>query len=288
MSLNRCSWVEGNVPNDAVGELMSLINGYNYVGGNPVNRRDHSGMCWVNSSASPSQQSQCYDAWRGYTDLITNTYTQSWPRDVQVLVSQEALYWGNLPYGEFVSQWNSSIPPASTDPGGQVLGIGLPIAGGVSQADSPLPGPADLMAVLAGLCVVGIAVIASTNAVTLPLRPSYSFSGQIYEYRLTGFDAKVGTLAEHLAKVLDREIAGYPRPDPNPENRATRVWCVTIKRVIEEIDNADYSERQLNRDLEAAGISSDTWNIIKKAVKAAATTCEDHWGDFTGGSLAAG
>src|SRR5690606_36826343 len=58
------------------------------------------------------------------------------------------------------------------------------------------------------------------------------------EFRLTGFDRKVGTLAEHLAKVLDREIAGYPRPDPNPENRATRVWCVTIRRVLEEIDKA--------------------------------------------------
>lgn len=106
------------------------------------------------------------------------------------------------------------------------------------------------------------------------------------EFRLTGFDRKVGTLAEHLAKVLDREIAGYPRPDPNPENRATRVWCVTIRRVLEEIDKAGYSEKQLNRDLEAIGISKETWDIIKDAVKDAAKVCDDHWGNFTGGSLA--
>ncbi|MEO8391661.1 MAG: hypothetical protein ABI700_01590 [Chloroflexota bacterium] len=35
-------WI--NQINGAVGELLSLINGYNYVGGNPVTRRDPSGM----------------------------------------------------------------------------------------------------------------------------------------------------------------------------------------------------------------------------------------------------
>jgi hypothetical protein len=214
---NSC-WVKQGI--DAVGELLSLINGYNYVGGNPVNRRDPSGMCWLNNSASPEQQSQCGTAWRQYTNNITNVYTQSWPRDVQVLVSQEALYWGNLPYGEFVSQWNSSRRPASTDPGGDVLRSSLPVLGGISFAN-PAPGPEDLIAI-GGLCIAGIwAIAANAGAVTLPLRQIYNFSGQTYEFRLAGFDKKVGTLAEHLAKVLDRIIEGYPRPDPNPENRAT-------------------------------------------------------------------
>jgi len=133
-------------------------------------------MCWVNSSASQNQQSQCSDAWRGYTNLITSTYTQDWPRDVQILVSQEALYWGNLSYGEFVSQWNSSRPPANNDPSGQILGTGLLVAGGVSQADTPLPGPADLLALGIAVCAVGLAALANTGTLTLPLRQTYYFS----------------------------------------------------------------------------------------------------------------
>jgi len=37
MSLNGYLYVEGNVPNGAVGELLGLINGYSYANGNPVN-----------------------------------------------------------------------------------------------------------------------------------------------------------------------------------------------------------------------------------------------------------
>lgn len=155
---------------------------------------------------------------------------------------------------QYVGQWrltNGSQPNPRLDPR---LGIGVAVIGGIALA------------------------VGSLIAWDELTRPS--------EFRLTGFDRKVGTLAEHLAKVLDREIAGYPRPDPNPENRATRVWCVTIRRVLEEIDKAGYSEKQLNRDLEAIGISKETWDIIKDAVKDAAKVCDDHWGNFTGGSLA--
>lgn len=161
--------------NDAVGELLSLINGYNYVGGNPINRRDPSGMCWVNSSASPDQQSQCSNAWRQYTNIITDTYTQNWPRDVRILVTQEADYWANLPYSEFVSQWNSSRPPVGTDPGGAVWQSSLPILGGISFAN-PAPGPEDLIAI-GGLCIAGIwALAANAGAISLPLRQTYYFS----------------------------------------------------------------------------------------------------------------
>jgi hypothetical protein len=86
------------------------------------------------------------------------------------------LYWGNLSYGEFVSQWNSSRPPANNDPGGQILGTGLLVAGGVSQADTPLPGPADLLALGITVCAVGLAALAYTGTLTLPVRQTYYFS----------------------------------------------------------------------------------------------------------------
>jgi hypothetical protein len=110
------------------------------------------------------------------------------------------------------------------------------------------------------------------------------------EFRLEGFDEKVGTLAEHLAKLLDREVAGYPRPDPNPNGDPDGGWCRTIRRIIKEIDDAGYSTKQFNRDLEAAGYSKDNWNVIVAAVRDVIRDglCDDHWGDFNGGSLASG
>jgi hypothetical protein len=52
MSLNGYAWVEGNVVNDTVGEL-GFHNRYSYVGGDPVNRVDPTGLCewptnWLN------------------------------------------------------------------------------------------------------------------------------------------------------------------------------------------------------------------------------------------------
>jgi hypothetical protein len=112
----------------------------------------------------------------------------------------------------------------------------------------------------------------------------------IYEYRLTGFPSKVGTLAEHLAKLLEREVAGHPPSYPNPENEPDRSWCNTIRRIIQEIDNAGYSPRQLERDIINSGIGTDNWNEIIESVRDVIELgfCDDHWGDFNGGSLATG
>lgn len=166
----------GIIPHGAVGEPV-FHNRYSYAGSNPVNRADHNGMCWVNTSASPGQQSQCYDAWLGYTDVITDTHTQNWPRDIQILMTREARYWANLPYSEFVAQWNSSRPPINTDPGGAVWQSSLPAIGAVSMAN-PGPGPEDLIA-LGGLCIAAIwAITANAGAISLPLRQPHYFSAR--------------------------------------------------------------------------------------------------------------
>jgi hypothetical protein len=65
---------------------------------------------------------------------------------------------------------------ASTNPGGQITSFGLPIAGLISQADSPAPGPADLIAAGVAVCVVGLAMLANAGVITLPPRPAYDFS----------------------------------------------------------------------------------------------------------------
>jgi hypothetical protein len=117
---------------------------------------------------------------------------------------------------------------------------------------------------------------------------------QTYEYRLTGFDEKVGTLAEHLAKLLERDVAGYPPSDmPNPNRDPDRGWCNTIERVINEIDEAYgnetyHSSKQLSRDLQDAGFAGEGWVEIIEAVKDVVEWgwCDDHWSDgFSGGSL---
>ena len=273
---------------DAVGELLSLINGYNYVGGNPVNRIDPSGMCWLNSGTSPEQQSQCTDVWFAYTDQINQTYTTNWPQEIRTLVTQEAYYWGNLSHPEFANQWNSSRPPASTDPGGEVLSSYIQIGGGISILN-PAPGPEDLV-VIGGLCIAAIwAIAANASRISLPMRQQIVFDSSIIEYKLKGFDRKVGTLAEHLAKLLEHDVAGYPPSDPNPYRDPDGGWCQTIRRVIKEIDNAGYSRKQLERDLVAAGFQS-SWDEIRDAVTEVVERglCDDHWGDFGGGSLVTG
>jgi hypothetical protein len=138
-------------------------------------------------------------------------------------------------------------------------------------------GGAILLAVAGGV-VLAVGGLVLWDELTRPL-----------EFRLSGFDQKVGSLAGHLAKLLNRNVAGFgPSPDPNPYGDPNRGWCNTIRRVIQEIDGAGYSDRQLNRDLERAGISTEAWNAIKQAVKDAAKVCKDHWDDFTGGSLVTG
>jgi len=171
-----------NVVIDAVGEL-GFHNRYSYTGGNPVNRVDRNGMCWTNARASAEQQSQCFDAWSGYMDVINTTYTQDWPREVQIAVTQEARHWANLPYPQFVSEWNAStsFPEMSTN-SLQSAGVTMIFQGaGISMLDSPLPGPADIPGWAwagIGLCVVAIGAVATigNGTIALPQRQIWDFS----------------------------------------------------------------------------------------------------------------
>jgi hypothetical protein len=121
--------------------------------------------------------------------------------------------------------------------------------------------------------------------------PTAEIAGQISEYRLSGFDKKVGTLAEHLAKILGRDVADYgPSPNPNPYRDPDRGWCTTIKNKITELRNARYSEAQLSRDLNNAGFGGGRWTEITGAIAevVARGLCDDHWPDDfdAGGPLA--
>ncbi len=156
-------------------EPLSL-NSYGYVSGNPVNQVDPSGLCWANTSISADKQSQCYDGWLAYISVINETYTQNWPRAVQILMTQEARYWSNLPYNQFVIQWNGVRPPASNNPGGEILAMGVPLAATTSSVN-PFPGPEDVAAFGIALCVTGLAILAAaTTTITLPLRPQINFA----------------------------------------------------------------------------------------------------------------
>jgi len=245
---------------------------YGYSYNDPIDNIDPSGLCWQNANASSKQQAICLDAWEERFGPVSTPDTS---------------YWSNLTYKRFKQEWNKVTPEEIVAAGG-VVGVG------VAQLDTPLPGPADL----AGLALFGACVaIAAVVEATTPTYAPYDFSTAEnefgltpYEYRLTGFNRKVGTLAEHLAKLLEHDVAGYPPSDPNPYGDPNRGWCNTIKRVIEEIDGAGYSPNQLARDLDRAGFSDSMWHDVLQAVAEVIVRglCDDHWGDFSGGSLAPG
>jgi len=109
------------------------------------------------------------------------------------------------------------------------------------------------------------------------------------DFALPGFAKKVGTIAEHLAKILARDVAGYPASKPNPNGDPDRGWCDTIKRAIQEIDGAGYSKKQLAGEIGKFNLGG-TWDAIRKGVEDVIVKglCKDHWGDFGGGSFAGG
>jgi hypothetical protein len=162
----------GNAVIDAVGELI-FHNRYSYVDNNPVNRTDPSGLCWLNNSASLGQQAQCSDAWFGYMDVINQQCPITCPVELLELVQQEADYWGNLSYPEFVAQWNSSRAPASTDPG---AGLQQSATVAVGAAAITGPTPDDLFLLAGALCLYAISVAVQTGAISLPLRQPFDFS----------------------------------------------------------------------------------------------------------------
>jgi len=130
-------------------------------------------MCWENSSASPGQQSQCFEAWSQYLDVIGEQYPNHWPLDLVDLVHQEGDYWEGLSYTEFANQWNSSRPPSSTNPG-ERLQDGATFALGAAVMTGPTP--EDWLWIIGGLCLVAAAGIAQTISISLPLRQLHNFT----------------------------------------------------------------------------------------------------------------
>ena len=211
-----------NRPNDAVGELI-FHNRYSYANGNPVNFVDPSGMCWENSSTSPGQQAQCYDAWVEYLDKIEEQYPTHWPLDVVDLVYREGTYWKGLTYSDFVSQWNSNRSPASMTPNyaGDIAGGGISLAGTVSIAN-PFLGPEDAAAgviLVGGLCLAGIALVASAlgaGAIALPNRPIIDFSSssgtftQTFPVVLESANFDWQTMERNAANTIERALPPGP------------------------------------------------------------------------------
>jgi RHS repeat-associated protein len=158
---------------------MSL-NGYSWVEGRVADGRDPSGRCSFNASSTYSQRNQCSDAINQYIRLIQQQYgpQMNWPSDLRALVERELRYWNSISYSDFMREWNSSRPPASTN-SSNGMGQDLVFAGGVAaMVDGPLPfgDTAAAILIIAGLCVAGLAALASSGAIALPMRPEFDFA----------------------------------------------------------------------------------------------------------------
>jgi RHS repeat-associated protein len=303
MSLNGYSWVEGNTPNlvDPSGGCGQPTNWFDpidancYYSADGLARRFSNGdatayQSWFNALIQKSwTELKAIEALGSAADvtgasrqlldnaaIIPSLFRENPAAALQALETFACQNRGNLygitataiiatvaaatQYGTMsASSATLSVSTAASGGGGfSTGGIGVAIVGGV---------------------IVAVGGLLLWDELTRP-----------YEFHLPGFEKRVNTLAEHLAKLLEHDVAGHPPTGPNPDGRANRAWCVTIRRVILEIDEAGYSERRFNRDLEEAGFAGNRWGEIVDALKEVIDKrlCDDHWDDFNGGSFATG
>jgi hypothetical protein len=272
---------------------MSL-NGYSWVEARVADGRDPSGTCPTNPWWNDIPGQRC--VW------LANQLSRQYNIPLDVLMQKDV---GELEYIYGLGNATNTLSNAAIlptlfyqNPGvawealqqfvsGCNIGSTVALGGGIPALG--VSGNAAMIVVALGLGSIGLILSASSIAGLVNQSQVYNFSGQIHEYRLNGFESKVGTLAEHLAKLLGRDVAGYGPSGPNPYGDPNGGWCQTIRRVIQEIDDARYSERQLSRDLEEAGFAGAKWSEIVTAAREVIERglCDDHWGDFGGGSLAA-
>jgi RHS repeat-associated protein len=277
-NLNRYQYVGANPVNDAIGELMAM-NRYAYANDNPVNFTDPSGLqvpgdrgsCWDRCRLDPCEFSR-------YHGIDCTPCSGGYLCEQHFKCVEDC-------ENHFHEESDGSV---TDDP---ILGMFATIAMGAirrrgTQAAATAVG--DWVLPVGDIIGVGLICLGAIETVEALRRQSRT---PTYEYRLPGFDKKLGTLAEHLAKLLERDVAGYPPPTrSNPYGDPNAGWCNTIRRVIEGIDDAKITPKQLNRDLQDAGYAGDKWAEIIAAVKDVVEwgLCDDHWGgDFRGGSLAA-
>jgi hypothetical protein len=113
----------------------------------------------------------------------------------------------------------------------------------------------------------------------------------VVQTEITGLKSKLTTLAGHLAQILSppgeetTTVAGIP-PDPEKQDYegSQRGWCVTVKRIINEIQEAfdkGMSKKQFDAQFKREGITIN-FNEILDAIDQLVSDkfCDDHWGDF--------
>jgi len=265
------------------------MNDYSYVGANPINRADPSGLCWLNPNTTDFEKSECHAAFSSWTTAILDEYP-NWPPDVSAIVRDEVDYWSALSFSEFARQWNSGHPlPSQGSTTQQFTTIVSPWAaagGAIALGDSPAPGPMDI---IGGVIVTGAVCYAAYEVATQPHFPDRA-EFPFHFAKDLGIDARLGTIAEHIAKLLDTEVLGYPGSGSNPNRDPDGGWCRTIRRAIQDIQkkSSRMSEAQFNRELAQSGWSGDRWAQLLAfgGQLIAEGLCNDHWDDFDGGFLA--
>ena len=132
-----------------------------------------------------------------------------------------------------------------------------------------------------GGVALGIGAILTYEAITQP-------GTDIVEARRSPGELqnRTATIAEHLAKLLGRPVAGYSPSGPNPYRDPDRGWCNTIKEAIAAIDRMSYTPDQFNNHFNQTKFKNEL-DTLKRALREARRWCDDYWGDdFTGGFLA--
>ncbi len=286
-------------PFEGMAERAMSLNGYSWVEGNVVNAVDPSGRCVVPTGVCLASLAFVLDnalgigfpidgaacAWAigclgvaGFIAAVSAQFGTEVANSIADTLGANAASTGT---GQTHQTEFSSLSTLSD------LELCALLNSGVCQPNMSLAAPP-----MSGVMSYPSSVYVLPDGTIITLGSNIG-SAHVHTYKLGGFDEKVGTLAEHLAKLLGPDygpVAGYSYNVPNPNRDPDGGWCRTIRRIIQEIDDAGYSERQLTRDLEAAGFGGQKWLEMISALLQVIDRglCDDHWGDFSGGSLVGG
>ena len=191
--------------NESMDQLLpQSMNRYTYVMNNPLFFIDPSGLIWVQAAGCSGEKCQPQwidDAeWGKYSDDERKPYEIVKNLTYDSVSGNQVVLDPNGPSDDNPAGWTFGGSNSGSGAGGLVMAAGV-----VAVADSPVPGPADIGAIVI-LGVAGYVALTSEGAHMLPLDPNIFNKNKDIEKKVTG-----------LIKAAQTELAKLATDPPGPD-----------------------------------------------------------------------